>query len=231
MSAAAATMIAVLIAIALPAAPATGSGGGTGMFHRANQVFGVHCYRSEMLFESNPDFQGTLMAKGQTYTGALIFGLRTSGIQGPEGTFVGQSCPTSTIGPWPVTTAHLSSPGGDVSCTFTSGTYERSGAPNGNDRNRAVARLSGTCTVGRATTPTTLTVHFTRTGSNQPNPPPPPTETYESVTFTATTQHGSGASRGGAVECRPGYGRGDENHCHSGPPGQTGDSPGNANRP
>ena len=30
-------------------------------------------------------------------------------------------------------------------------------------------------------------------------------------------------------DCRPGWGKGDKNHCHAGPPGLTGDRPGNGN--
>ena len=52
-----------------------------------------------------------------------------------------------------------------------------------------------------------------------PGDPGPYTITLTGATFcpapTTTTQ----------AQCRPGWGKGDKNHCHSGPPGQTGDRP------
>ena len=33
------------------------------------------------------------------------------------------------------------------------------------------------------------------------------------------------------AQCKPGWGKGDQNHCHTGPPGRTRDMPGDSNGP
>jgi LPXTG-motif cell wall-anchored protein len=69
---------------------------------------------------------------------------------------------------------------------------------------------STTTTVGRATTTTTAPKTTTTTAPKTTTTTAPKTTTTTAPKTTTTV----------VKECKPGYGYGDKNHCHSGPPGQ-----------
>ncbi|MDQ3680432.1 MAG: hypothetical protein M3378_07805, partial [Actinomycetota bacterium] len=163
-----------------PARSATGSGGGTGTWTLLHRPTGTAmCIESQMSYTSGPDYQGTYTdtATGQSYTGPLTVTMEIPLIRhGPSGSWAPGSC--DVRGGTPIT-ATVTSPGGEVSCSYT-GTYSRGGPVNNNDSTQATIELEGTCTVRGATSGT----HETQIQRGWPEFGPP-SETHPTTTFTA----------------------------------------------
>ena len=73
---------------------------------------------------------------------------------------------------------------------------------------------------GFETTTTTTTTTTTPTSSTTSTSTTTTSTTTTSTTTTSTTTSTSTTTTAPPPECKPGYGYGDKNHCHSGPPGQ-----------
>ena len=90
-----------------------------------------------------------------------------------------------------------------------------------------------------STTPPMLVTPTTPTPTTAPNTTTPITTTapttttavLTTTTSTSTTVPTTTTTTQVGAQCKAGWGKGDKNHCHTGPPGKTGDRPGKGNDP